>query len=223
MKILIVEDQPKLANAIKAGFKQEGWASDVEHDGPSGLAAAQGAEYDLIILDRMLPGGMDGAEICQKLREEGNMTPVLLLTAKGQVRDKVEGLNLGADDYLVKPFAFDELVARVRALWRRPKDAKTPVLTVADLTLDSAKSEVRRGGQAINLSQTEFALLEYLMHNAGQVLSKDQLINHVWEFDDDILPNTVEVFIRNLRQKIDKPFKNKLIKTVRGFGYKIDG
>lgn len=222
MKLLIVEDQPKLAQAIKAGFKQEGWASDVTLDGPSGLAAARGGGYDAIVLDRMLPGGLDGLEICQTLRQEGVMTPVLLLTAKGQTRDKVDGLNAGADDYLVKPFAFDELVARVRALLRRPSVAQKTVLKVGDLTLDPVKTEVQRAGRVIALSQTEFALLEYLMHHAGRVLSKDQLINHVWEFDDDILPNTVEVFIGNLRQKIDKPFKKRLIKTVRGFGYKIE-
>lgn len=225
MKILLVEDEPKIARAVKRGLEQERAVVEACHDGPSGLAAAENDEYDVILLDRMLPGGMDGVEICQKLRRAGNTTPILLLTAKSQVRDKVEGLNSGADDYLAKPFSFDELLARVRALLRRPKATEQTVLQVGDLTLDPVAVLVRRGDIEIDLSRKEFALCEYMMRNAGQVLSKEMMMQHVWDFDADILPNTVEAFVGYLRNKIDKPFKKTspaLIKTVRGFGYKME-
>ena len=179
----------------------------------------------MIILDLMLPK-MNGMEICQKLRKEENVhTPILMLTAKGQVNDKVEGLNVGADDYLVKPFAFAELLARIKALTRRPRQVLKINLSVDDLTLDTLNYRVRRGDKDINLSKKEFALLEYLMRHKGKILTKDQIINHVWDYDADVLPNTVEVYIGYLRNKIDKPFKNKLplIRTIRGFGYRIGG
>jgi len=163
-------------------------------------------------------------EICRKLRKEESIhTPILMLTAKGQLEDKVEGLNAGADDYLVKPFAFVELLARIRALTRRPKHSLDPVLTIEELSLNPLTFEVKRAKKAIRLSRREFALLEYLLRHKSKVLTKDQIINHIWDYEADILPNTVEVYIGYLRNKIDKPFKDKLplIQTVRGFGYKI--
>lgn len=224
MKILLVEDEHKIARAIRLGFKQEHANVEIIHDGPSGLAAALGDEYDVIILDRMLPGGLDGLQICEKLRQAGVKTPVLMLTAKSQIRDRVNGLNAGADDYLTKPFSFEELVARVKALARRPQQVSKTVLSVGDLSLDTISYEVKRAGRPISLSQTEFALLSYFIKHAGQVLSKDNIINHVWDFDADILPNTVEAYVGYLRGKIDRPFKDKpaLLHTVRGFGYKIE-
>lgn len=220
MRILVVEDEHKIANAIKRGLEQETYAVDVEFDGDSGLASAQADDYDVIILDRMLPGSIDGVGICRNLRDAGNHTPILFLTAKDQVRDRVAGLDAGADDYLVKPFAFEELLARIRALLRRPQDTIGVILEADTLTLDTASFAVYRDNQPIQLSKREFALLEFLMRNQGRVLSKDTIMNHVWDFDADILPNTVEVYMGYLRNKIEKPFKAKqLIHTQRGFGY----
>ena len=176
-------------------------------------------DYDLLILDRMIPGDYDGLSLTKKLREEGKNVPILLLTALGATQDKTEGLDGGADDYLTKPFALDELLARVRALLRRPQ---TSVETVADLSLDLNTHEVLRNNQKIELTNKEFSLLEYLVRNAGRPVSKEQIIAHVWDYDADILPNNIEVYISYLREKVDKPFKDKLIKTVRGLGYKID-
>lgn len=222
MRILVVEDEHKIARAIKEGLEEESYAVDLSFDGQEGLNAARYEEYDLIILDRMLPGGMDGAEICETLRREGNHTPVLMLTARDQVRDRVQGLNSGADDYVVKPFSFEELLARVKALLRRPHESLGEVLSVGDLTLNTTTHEVRRAEKAIQVSSKEYALLEYLMRNKNKVLSKHNIITHVWDFDADILPNTVEVFVAYLRAKIDKPFGGPaLLQTVRGFGYKI--
>lgn len=225
MKILIVEDEYKIARAVRLGLEQEKAVVEVCEDGPSGLASAEGDEYDVIVLDRMLPGGIDGVEICERLRRSGNKTPILMLTAKAQIRDRVAGLNAGADDYLTKPFSFEELLARIRALMRRPQTPIGNVLNVKDLSLDTLSYDVRRGDKRVDLTQTEFSLLEYMMRNHGRVLSKTNIINHVWDFDSDILPNTVEAYIGYLRNKIDKPFpKNPpLIHTVRGFGYKIEG
>lgn len=222
MRILVIEDDHKIANAIKKGLLQEKFAVDVSYDGKDGLGSAITFEYDLIIIDRMLPG-VDGIKICSILRKKNNQTPILFLTAKDKISDKVEGLNAGADDYLVKPFAFEELLARARALMRRPKKSINSVLMVGDLKLDTVSYEVKRGNEAIKLSSKEFALLEYLMRNPDRILTKNNIISHVWDYDADILPNTVEVYIGYLRNKIDKPFKGKpeLIKTVRGFGYKI--
>lgn len=222
MKILIVEDEHKIANSIKQGLEQEHFIVDVAFEGNEGYDLASSEEYDLIILDRLLPG-MDGMEICQKLRESGNHTPILMLTAKVQVQDRVEGLTLGADDYMTKPFAFEELLARIKALSRRPRTLTENTLAVADLVLNTNTFEVQRGNKPISLSAKEFALLAYLMSHAEKTLTKEQIINHVWNYDASILPNTVEVFIGYLRNKIDKPFpqKPKLIHTIRGFGYKI--
>jgi two-component system copper resistance phosphate regulon response regulator CusR len=222
MRVLVIEDEHKIANAVKDGLASEAFAVDIAYDGQEGLNAALFEDYDLIVLDRMLPGGMDGIEICQKLRGEGKHMPVLILTAKDQVRDRVAGLNAGADDYLVKPFSFEELLARVKALLRRPHDSLGETLQVADLTLDTVAKEVRRNDQPVQLSSKEYALLEYLLRNKNKVLSKNNIMTHVWDFDADILPNTVEVFMTYLRAKIDKPFGGpRLIQTVRGFGYKI--
>lgn len=223
MRILIIEDDHKIAGAVKKGLEQESFAVDASFEGQDGLGFAMTEDYDLIIIDRMLPG-IDGVKICQALRGKKKSVPILFLTAKDKISDRVEGLDAGADDYLVKPFAFEELLARVRALLRRPQNQLENKLTVADLTLDTARFEVKRGEKNINLSTKEFALLEYLMRNSGRILTKDNIIAHVWDYDADILPNTVEVYIGYLRNKIDRAFKNKpeLIKTVRGFGYKIE-
>jgi DNA-binding response OmpR family regulator len=222
VKILIIEDEHKIANLIKQGLEQERLVVDVVYDGTSGYDLAFSERYDVIVLDRLLPG-MDGLTICQKLREEKNHTPIIMLTAKGQISDKVEGLNSGADDYVTKPFAFEELLARIQALGRRPHDSINAELRVGGLTLNVNTYEVRRDGELIALSAKEFSLLECLMRHPNKTLTKEQIINYVWNYDSDILPNTVEVFIGYLRNKIDKPFKNKttLIHTVRGFGYRI--
>lgn len=222
MRILVVEDEHRIAQAIKKGLEHDLYAVDVVFSGTAGYDMASTEEYDLIILDRLLPE-MDGIEICAKLRKQNIHTPILMLTAKGQIMDKVEGLNSGADDYMTKPFAFAELLARVKALTRRQKSEVHTVLSVVDLTLDTTTYEVKRQGKPLQLSNKEFSLLEYFMRNPNIVLTKDQIIGHVWNYDADILPNTVEVYIRNLRNKIDAPFKNMkpLISTVRGFGYKI--
>ena len=220
MRILIIEDDHKIANAIKKGLEQESYACDVEYDGKDGLGASLAIDYDLIIIDRMLPG-VDGIKICKVLREKDYQTPILFLTAKDKIADKVDGLNAGADDYLIKPFAFEELLARVKALLRRPQGHINKVLQVGNLTLDTVSYEVKRGSKKITLSSTEFALLEYLMRNPKRILTKDNIIAHVWDYDADILRNTVEVYIGYLRKKIDG--KNKpLIQTIRGFGYKIE-
>ena len=225
MKILLVEDETKIAGAIARGLKQEKFVVETHGDGESGLGAALGDDnFDLMIFDRMLPG-VEGLEICRQVRAAGIKVPILILTAKGQVRDRIDGLNAGADDYLIKPFSFGELLARVRALLRRPQNLHRDVLRVDNLSLDTTGHEVRRGKTRIKLTATEFSLLEYLMRNAGRIISKDKIIGHVWDFDADILPNTVEAYIGSLRRKIDKPFlgKSPLITTVRGFGYKIEG
>lgn len=222
MRVLLVEDEHKIANSIKKGLEQESFAVDVTYDGTSGYDYAVSEEYDAIILDRLLPG-IDGIEICKKLRENNIHTPILMLTAFGEVHDRVEGLNSGADDYLPKPFAFTELLARLRALTRRPHSSLTTQLKVDGLTLDSVTFDVKRDGIAISLSNKEFSLLEYLIRHKGTIIKKEQIINHVWNYDSDVLPNSVEVYITHLRNKIDKPFRSKkaLITTVRGFGYKI--
>jgi len=222
MKVLIVEDEHKIANSIKKGLEQEAVVADVAFDGEEGFDLATSSQYDVIILDLMLPK-ISGLEICKKLREMGIHTPILILTAKGEVEDKVEGLNSGADDYLVKPFAFTELLARIKALSRRPLKSTGALLKIEDLTLNTLTYEVKRSDRLITLSKKEYALLEYLLRHAEAILTKDQLINNVWDYEADVLPNTVEVYIGYLRNKIDRPFKNSpgLIQTIRGFGYKI--
>ena len=222
MRILVVEDEHKIANSIKKGLEQEKFAVDVAYTGDDGYDLASTEDYDLIILDLMLPG-MNGLDVCKQLRSENIHIPILILTAKGQIQDKVEGLDSGADDYLTKPFSFEELLARVRAIIRRPKTSLGQVLTVSNLHLDTVSFSVSRGDTNLSLSGKEFSLLEFLMRHPNQVVTKEQIINHVWDYDANILPNTVEVYIKNLRSKIDLPFSSQppLIQTVRGFGYKI--
>jgi two-component system OmpR family response regulator len=223
MRILVIEDEPKIAQAVKQGLELKGYAVDMVHDADEGLAYATDPDYDAIVLDRMLPGSMDGVELCRKLRDDGISTPVIMLTARGTIGDKVEGLNSGADDYLVKPFSFDELTARVRALLRRPKTQVGTSLQVGNLSLETTSYEVKRGDTPIKLSHKEFALLEYFMHHPEQVITKDMLISHVWDEAADILPNTIEVYVGYLRNKIDRPFPDEkpLLQTLRGFGYKL--
>jgi DNA-binding response OmpR family regulator len=222
MKVLVVEDEHKIANAIKQGLVQENFTVDVAYDGVEGYDLASTEDYDVIVLDRLLPG-MEGLEICRKLREQKNHTPILILTAKGQIVDRVEGLENGADDYLVKPFAFEELLARIKALGRRPRKTSETILKLTDLSLNTKTYEVKRGSIPVKLSSKEFALLEYLLSHKKEILTKEQIIGHVWDYDSNILPNTVEVYMGYLRNKIDKPFKKSpnLIQTVRGFGYKV--
>lgn len=222
MRILIVEDNHEIADSIKKGLQDNSYAVDVAYNGASGFDLASTENYDAIILDWMLPE-ISGIEICAKLRKERITTPILFLTSRSQLDDKVEGLNLGADDFLVKPFAFSELLARIKAVIRRPKEVLQPKLQVGDLTVNTITYEVSRQNQQIHLSHTEFALLEYLMAYAGKVISKRELIDHVWDFDANILPNTIETYIGYLRNKIDKPFTKPLIHTIKGFGYKIFG
>jgi DNA-binding response OmpR family regulator len=220
MRILIVEDEHKIASAIKRGLEQQSYAVDVAYDGDDGLTMATTEPYDLLILDRMLPGKVDGIGIVRKLRAENIHTPILLLTAKDRVLDRAEGLNAGADDYLVKPFAFIELIARVRALLRRTPNATNTVLEYDNVSLDPENMTVSREGKPIQVTAKEFALLEYFIRNPERIISKDTLMQHVWDYDADILPNTVEVYIGYIRNKIDKPFKGpELIHTRRGFGY----
>lgn len=220
MRILLVEDEIKLANATKRALETQKYAVDVVYNGTEGFDMAIGEEYDLLILDVMLPG-IDGIELCKMLRNHGNHTPILVLTAKGQVSDKVLGLDVGADDYVVKPFSFEELFARARALIRRPKITNDSVLKIHDLTLDPQSFKVKRDGKTIELSTKEFSLLEYLLRNKNNVLTREQIIAHVWDYDADVLPSTVEVHIKHLRDKIDNTFDTKIIKTIRGRGYTI--
>ncbi len=222
MKILVIEDEHKIANAIKKGFEAEAYAVDVVYNGTEGLDFALGEDYDLIILDRMLPG-IDGLKICREIRNKQIHTPILMLTAKGETDDIVEGLNSGADDYVTKPFAFRELLARVKALRRRPKTSTGNILKVGNLQLNTVTYEVFRDQKQIILSHKEFALLEYLMSFPNKIFSKEQILNNVWDYDADVVQNSVEVYITHLRNKIDKPFPNfpPLIKTLRRFGYKI--
>lgn len=220
MRILVVDDEKKIALGIKKALESQKYAVDVCHDGIEALNMAEAIEYDLIILDRMLPG-MDGVSIIKNLRSQNIYTPILLLTALGTVKDKTNGLDAGADDYLPKPFALDELLARVRAILRRPKVKAEIILTVGDLSLNLNTHLVKRSNKDIILTNKEFSLLEFLMRNKNQPISKEQIITHVWNWDSDILPNNIEVYISYLRDKVDKPFSKKLIKTVRGVGYKI--
>ena len=224
MKLLVVEDEHRIASYIKKGLELKSNVVDVAHDGQEGYDLASSEGYDVIILDRMLPR-MDGVSICKNLRSEGIHTPILMLTAKVEVAERVEGLDAGADDYLPKPFAFAELLSRVRALARRPKQVEQTVLVVGDLKLNTINYEVVRAGIKIDLSKKEFALLEFLLRHKGKIMSAEQIIEQVWSYDSDVLPNTAQVYIGYLRNKIDKAFPKtkRLIQTVRGFGYKISG
>lgn len=221
MRILVVEDEHKIANAIKRGLEQQGYAVDVAYTSDDGMQMALSEPYDLYILDRMLPGTTDGLGIVTRMRAEGIHTPTLILTAKSRVLEKAEGLNAGADDYLAKPFAFVELIARVRALLRRPQHSIQDIIHYDALALDTQAMTVMRSGTDISLTSKEFSLLEYFMRNPERILTKEQIIQHVWNYDSDVLPNTVEVYIGYLRNKIDKAFyaEPPLLHTKRGFGY----
>ncbi|MCD6384961.1 response regulator transcription factor [Candidatus Sumerlaeota bacterium] len=218
MRVLIIEDYPPLRKALIQGLKESGFSVDATGDGEEGLWYAESNPYDVIILDLMLPG-MSGWEILRSLRQQGRMMPVLILTARDAVDDRVKGLDLGADDYLVKPFAFEELLARVRALVRRGYQKKDPLIRIADLEIDTARKIVKRGDNLISLTPREYALLEYLAFRQGEVVSRSDIWEHVYDFHSEASSNVVDVYIGYLRRKIDKGFKQKLIHTRRGMGY----
>ncbi|MBW2567686.1 MAG: response regulator transcription factor [Deltaproteobacteria bacterium] len=218
MRLLVVEDEKKVASFIKKGLEEEGYAVDLAADGETGLMMGLDGVHDLIILDVNLPR-MDGLSVLQELRKKKVTTPVLLLTVKATIEDKVLGLDSGADDYLTKPFAFQELLARVRALLRRRAETDSPLLQVADLTLDPATRFVSRGDEKIELTAKEFALLAYFMRNPGRVLTRTMIAEHVWDYDFDPMTNVIDVYVNYLRKKIDAGREAKLIHTVRGVGY----
>jgi heavy metal response regulator len=222
MRILIIEDEDKIAAFLKRGLKEEGYAVDAAADGEQGYFLASTQDYDLIILDLMLPG-LDGLSLCRKLRAEGNEARILVLTARDKVGDKVQGLNAGADDYLTKPFAFEELLARVRAQLRKREAGSPTKLQVADLTMDLLAHKVLRAGREIELTAREFALLEYLIRNVGIVVTRTMIAEHVWDVNFDTFTNVIDVYMSYLRDKIDRAFPDKLIQTVRGRGYVIKG
>jgi len=218
MKILVVEDEKRVAQFIQKGLKEEGHAVDCAYDGEEGGFLAEVNEYDLVILDLMLPK-KNGVAVCREIRERGVATPVLMLTALDSVEDKVRGLDAGADDYLTKPFAFEELLARVRALLRRSSESKAPVLKIADLELDPMSRRVTRSEQAIRLTTKEYALLEYMMRNPDRVLTRTRIGEHVWDMNFDPESNVIDVYVSHLRNKVDKGFEPPLIHTLRGQGY----
>jgi len=220
MRILIIEDEQKIINFIKRGLEAEYYTVDFALDGEDGYFKALNEGYDLILLDVMLPK-MNGFELTKKIRERGVKTPILMLTARDAVEDKIKGLDAGADDYLPKPFSFDELLARTRALLRRTATEKSNIIKISDLKIDTASHEVVRGNQKINVTSREYTLLEYLARNKNMVLSRTRIAQHVWGYDFDTRTNIVDVYIRYLRKKIDEGFDKKLIQTVRGAGYKI--
>ena len=220
MRVLVVEDERKIADFIRRGLTEHGYAVDVAYDGEEALDWPSVAEFDIIVLDVMLPA-RDGVEVCRTLRQRGLRTPILMLTAKDAVQDRVEGLDSGADDYLVKPFAFAELLARLRALSRRQPAVLGSSLQVGDLVVDAATRKVSRGGADLELTTKEYAILEYLMRHPNQVLTRTMMAEHVWNYDFDNASNVIDVHIRNLRRKVDDTFPTKLIHTVRGVGYRI--
>ena len=218
MRILIVEDEKKVAAFIKKGLEEETYAVDIAADGEEGLYMVGQNQYDLIILDLMLPK-INGLDILSNLRAKKNSIPILLLTAKDSVEDKVKGLNLGADDYLTKPFAFSELLARIRVLLRRGKVESKTTLEIADLTLNLVSHKVRRGDEEIELTGKEYSLLEYFMRNQEKVLTRTMIAEHVWDYNFDTFTNVIDVYVNHLRKKIDKNFSTKLLHTLRGVGY----
>jgi two-component system, OmpR family, response regulator len=220
MRILVVEDELKMAGLLRRGLLEEGHAADVARTGDDALWMAAAVEYDAVVLDLMLPG-LDGVEVCRRLRERGIWSPVLMLTARDGVEDRVAGLDAGADDFLPKPFSFAELLARLRALGRRGAAERPTVLEVGDLRLDPATREVRRGEAEIRLSAKEFALLETFMRRPGEVLSRYQLLEHAWDFAFQSRSNVVDVYVRYLREKVDRPFGRSSLETVRGAGYRL--
>jgi two-component system, OmpR family, response regulator len=224
MRILIVEDSAKMARLLKKGLERKGYAVDVVGSGQGARGVATENDYDAIVLDVILDGGaepIDGFEVCRQLRRARRWAPVLMVTARDAVEDRVYGLDVGADDYLTKPFSLDELLARLRALTRRHAAVRPAVLSVGDLSLDPARHEVSRGGSAVELTPTEFALLEYLMRSPGDVCTRAALVEHVWDFAFDGDPRIVNVYVRSLRDKIDRPFKRASLETVRGLGYRV--
>ncbi|HEY9160540.1 MAG TPA: response regulator transcription factor [Desulfomonilia bacterium] len=218
MRILVIEDEKKVAGFLKNGLKEEGYAVDDAFDGQTGFDMAIENEYDMIILDLMLPG-LDGITLCKKLREQGNNTPILMLTAREAVKDRVIGLDAGADDYMTKPFAFEELLARVRVILRKRPVAQELKLEVGDLVLDLITHKVKRGGDEIELTTKEYALLEFLMRNAGNIVTRTMIAEHVWDINFETFTNVIDVYINYLRNKIDRDHDEKLIHTVRGRGY----
>ncbi|MBN1526507.1 MAG: response regulator transcription factor [Candidatus Omnitrophica bacterium] len=218
MRILVVEDEKKIADFVKRGLREEGYAVDVAHDGKEGYLLASANDYDVIILDLMLPQ-MDGVTVCKKLREAKVESPIIMLTAKDTVQDKVTGLDSGADDYMAKPFSFEELLARIRAALRKKEARGATRLQAADLIMDLINHKVTRGGREIELTAKEYALLEYLMRNAGTIITRTMISEHVWDIDFDTFTNVIDVYISYLRNKIDHGYKKKLIHTVRGRGY----
>ena len=221
MRVLLVEDERRISGYVRRAMEDAGYGVDVAFTGREGLRVAQSTDYDAIVLDVMLPE-LDGLSVCRELRSAGSTAAVLMLTARDTVDDRVAGLDAGADDYLIRPFAMKELLARLRALVRRSSDgSRTPVLTVADLSLDPASHEVRRGGKAISLSAREFSILEYFMRNAGLVLTRAMVTEHVWNYDVFHQSNAIDVYIRTLRRKMDDDFEPKLIETIRGVGYRM--
>jgi two-component system OmpR family response regulator len=220
MRVLIVEDEPKMAGLLRRGLRQEGIAADLAAKGEDAVWMAGATMYDAIVLDLMLPG-IDGLEVCRRLRDDGVLSPILMLTARDGVHDRVAGLDSGADDYLVKPFSYAELLARLRALARRSHGTGTPELRVGDLRLDPARHQVWRGKEEIELSAKEFAVLEVFMRRPGEVLSRFQLLEHAWDYEYENRSNIVDSYVRLLRKKIDAPFGAKSIQTVRGAGYRL--
>jgi len=220
MRILLIEDEKKMASFIARGLKEQRYAVDVAHDGIEGIFLAETNPYDLIVLDLMLPG-KDGVTICRELREKENDVPILMLTARDGLDDKISGLDSGADDYLTKPFAFEEFLARVRVLLRRNYKTRDTTLTAGDLTLDQVTHRVTRAGKELELTPTEYALLEYLMLNAGHAVTRTMISEHVWEQDFDSFSNVINVYVNYLRKKVDSEFDEKLIQSVRGVGYTI--
>jgi len=220
MRLLIVEDEKTLANLIKKGFEEEGFAVDVAYDGEEGLYFAQNNVYDAIVLDIMLPI-IDGISLLKTLRSQNNSTPVIMLTAKDTLKDKVLGLDSGSDDYLTKPFSFEELLSRTKAIIRRRYATSSPIITINDLEIDTAKKTVKRANVAIELSAKEYALLEFLAVNKDKVVSRTMIIEHLYNEDFDLDSNIIDVFINKLRNKIDRNFNKKLIHTIRGMGYSI--
>ncbi|OGF24942.1 DNA-binding response regulator [Candidatus Falkowbacteria bacterium RIFOXYB2_FULL_47_14] len=221
MRILIVEDEVEILNFLKKSLENECYVVDAAKDGEKGSYLARTNHYDLIILDNIMPK-KTGLEVCEDIRKEGKNTPILILSVKSEVTTKVDLFNAGADDYLTKPFSVDELIARIKALLRRPKQLQSEIFQVNDLTLDAGKHEVVRGGEEINLTRKEFVLLKYMMKNQGTVLSRSMIMEHVWDMTVDPFSNTIESHIMSLRKKIDSAGKKKLIKTVAGRGYKIE-
>lgn len=220
MRLLLVEDDRLVSNFIKKGLSEMGYAVDLAHDAQEGTYLSEEEDYDLIILDLMLPKG-DGLTICKQVREKGIATPIMILTAKTQVDDRVAGLNAGADDYLTKPFAFSELQARVQALLRRAHREASPTLKVADLELDPVSHEVRRNGQEIELSPKEFSILEFMIRNKNQVVTRTMILEHVWDYNFETFSNIVDVYMTHLRKKVDGNENKKLIQSIHGVGFKI--